>query len=192
MGIKNLDGTPYRVSGSLQQFDPENQEFDLFNHWDEEAIMMGGAPIIYYEVFININSIDDLYLESRNKLWSPCGVELYAFYDPVPSQNYMGVFGMDSPNEMMFELNYRSVLRNLCHLPRIGSRIYTPHRRENWVVIQRNIEEYKLWGELRLQLMCKTFQESLTTGEGKVTNQKEPDFKLNDLKDLGKSRKQCS
>ena len=51
-------------------------------------------------------------------------------------------------------------------------------KRENWKIVQRNVEEFKLWGELRLQLLSQRFQESRTTGEGKVT-QKEPDFKIN-------------
>jgi len=42
---------------------------------------------------------------------------------------------------------------------------------------------FKLWGELRLQVMCIRYQESLTTGEGKVT-QRQPDFKVNSVKDL--------
>jgi hypothetical protein len=42
MAILNPDGKPYLLSGSLQQFDPENPEFDLFNTWDQEAIAIGG------------------------------------------------------------------------------------------------------------------------------------------------------
>ena len=49
---------------------------------------------------------------------------------------------------------------------------------------QKSVENYKLWGELRLQLMCQRFQESTTTGEGKVT-QPTTGFKVNEIKDLG-------
>ena len=84
----------------------------------------------------------------------------------------------------MFEFNYRHVLQQLKHPPKIGSRIYSPHKREHWVILQRNLEVYKLWGEIRIQVMSQRYQESLTTGEGKVT-QREPDFKVNDIKDLG-------
>ena len=64
------------------------------------------------------------------------------------------------------------------HPPKIGSRIHTPHKREDWVVVQRNPGDYKLWGEIRLELLCQRFQETVTTGEGKVT-QKKPDFRIN-------------
>ena len=92
----------------------------------------------------------------------------------------MSAFGFDSPDEMMFEFNYKSVLRQIGHPPKIGSRLHTPHLREDWVIVQRMTGEYKLWGSLRLQILCQRFQESTTTGEGKVT-QKKPDFKINEF-----------
>jgi hypothetical protein len=187
MVIKNPDGSTYNVAGSIQQFDPENPEFDLFNVWDQEVIQMGGTPLMYHEIFINVCNIDELYVEARDKLWSEKPICLYGYYDPIPSQNAMGAFGIDSPDEIMFEFNYRSVLATLGHAPKIGARIFSPHKNENWVVKQRNVEVFKLWGELRLQVMCDRFQESLTTGEGKVT-QRQPDFKVNSIKDLGQNK----
>lgn len=168
--IRNPDGSSYKLKSSLQQFDPDNRsEFDLLNLWDSEAIKQGGSPIYYYEVFIQANTIDPLYLEDRGKIWSPNPVQLWAMYDPVPSQNYMTTFGADSPDEVMFEFNYRDVLDVLGHPPKVGSRIFTPHRREHWQIVQRGDEQYHLWGQFRLQVMCKRFQETLTTGEGKIT-----------------------
>lgn len=188
MVIYKPDGAPYKSSGSLQQFDPENPEHDLFNLWDQEVIEIGGSPLYYYEVFINFNNIDELYLEARDKVWSQFPICLYGWYDPKVTENYQNMFGLDSPmKEMLFEFNYKNVLKTLGHPPKIGSRIYSPHKRENWVIIQSTTEVYKLWGELRLHIICERFQESLTTGEGRVT-QKEPDFKLNSVKDLGKNK----
>ena len=184
MVIKNKDGSVYKVSGSLQQFDPENPEHDLFNEYDQEIIEITGSPIFYYEVFINCNTIDEIYVEDRGKLWSGHPVCIYSYYEPIPAQNFVGTFGIDAPDEMMFEFNYRYVLKTLKHVPKIGARIYSPHKRENWVIIQRNVEMFRLWGELRLQIMCQRFPESFTTGEGKVT-QKSPNFKINEIKDLG-------
>lgn len=188
MPIYNPDGSVYKVSGTLAQYDPTNQEHDLFNLWDQEVIEMGGSPLEYFEVFINVANIDTLYVEARDKIWSPCPVCIYGYYDPHPSQNAMGTFGIDSPDEMMFEFNYRHVLKTLGHAPKIGARIRSPHKNENWVIKQRNVEVFKLWGELRLQVMCDRFQESLTTGEGRVTQPRRQDFQVNNIKDLGGSR----
>jgi len=188
MAILNTDGTKLQVTGTLQQFDPENPEHDLFNLWDQEVIEIGGSPMFYHDLFINVNNIDELYVEARDKLWSEHPICIHGYYDPKPSENMMGMFGIDSPMlETMFEFNYKHVLTQIGHAPKIGARIYTPHKRENWVIVQRNVEVYQMWGEIRLQVLCNRFQESLTTGEGKVT-QREPDFKLNTVKDLGKNQ----
>jgi hypothetical protein len=143
-----------------------------------------GSPVFYYEVFIQTGSLDKLYREDRGKIWSNNPITLYASYEPVVGQNYQSAFGIDSPDEVIFDLNYRDVLKKIGHPPKIGSRIYTPHRNENWVIIQRNIGEMMLWSQMRVQLLCQRFQESITTGEGKVAENK-PDFDLNDLNSRG-------
>lgn len=177
MGLLNKDGTPYKPLGSVQQFDPNNPMFDLFNLWDQEAIQRGGSPMYYYEVIIRPEMIDPIYLEARNKLFSNNPIQLWCTYEPISSQNVLNQFGIDAPDEMTFELNYRSVLKNLGHPPKIGSRIFTPHLQENWVVVQRNLSEFKMWGVLRIELICQRFQEDVVTGDGKVT-QKQPDMKI--------------
>ena len=176
--LKNQDGSCYKVSSSIQQFDPENPELYLFNSWDQDAIKMGGSPIFYHEVFIQSGTVDQVYWEDRGKIFSPIGIELWGFYEPIASQNYQSAFGFDSPDDMIFEFNYRAVLKAVGHPPKIGSRLFTPHKREDWIVVSRKTGEFKLWGELRLQLVCQRFQEDVVTGEGKVT-QKQPGFKIN-------------
>jgi len=175
--IRNPDGSCYQVVGSIQQFDPENPEHSLFNLWDQEVIRMGGSPIYYYEVLIQPNTVDPLYVEDRGKLWSTVPTELWCYYEPVPSQNAHGNFGIDAPEEMVFELNYREVLDKVGHAPKVGSRLFTPHKQESWVIIQRNDDQFKLWGQLRIQLICQKFTESLTTSG--IQQQANVDFKLN-------------
>jgi len=175
--IRNPDGSCYHLVGSIQQFDPENQEHNLFNLWDEEVIQQGGSPIFYYELLIQPNTVDPLYVEDRGKLWSTNGIKLWGFYDPQPNTNTQGLFGIDAPDEMVFEFNYRNVLNKIGHVPKVGSRLFTPHKGESWEIIQRNDGEFKMWGQLRLQLICRKFQESTTTTG--VNPQPMPDFKLN-------------
>jgi hypothetical protein len=171
--IRKPDGTPYCVTGSFQQFDVKDPQFSLYDSWDEEAIKRGGIPIFYYEVFIQNSTVDPLYLEDRGKLFSQNPTTLWCYYEPNSAQNYINQFGIDSPDEQIFEFNYRSVLRDVGHPPKIGSRLYTPHLQENWVIIQRNLTEFKQWGVLHLQIVAQRFQESTTTGEGKVSSPKQ-------------------
>lgn len=178
MGLKKLDGTPYQLRGSVQMYNPEDRMHDLYNLWDQEAIMRGGSPIFYYEVIITPNMIDPIYLEARGKIFSNNPIQLWCNYEPIRSQNLLNQFGIDGGmEEMKFELNYRSVLKALGHPPKIGSRLFTPHLGENWQIIQRNLGEFKSWGALRIELICQKFQEDVVTGEGKVT-QRTPDLKI--------------
>lgn len=180
MAIYKPDGTKYGVTGSMRQFDPDSPDHELLNLWDSELIMISGAPLFYYEVFIQEATVDPIYWEDRGKIFSQFPITLYAYHEPIPSQNEQGTFGIDAPDEMIFELNYQAALSAVGHPPKIGSRLFSPHLSENWEIIQRNVGEFKKWGVLRLELICKRFQESLTTGEGKVT-QKEPDFKIDEI-----------
>jgi hypothetical protein len=175
--IRNADGSPYQLT-QFQVFDPNNTEKDLFNEIDAEIIQINGSPIYYYEVFIDDNSIDPLYREARSKVWAPKPVCLYGMYDPVSSQSYMNAFGYDSPDEVAFQLNYAEVLKQIGHPPKLGSRLFTPHKQEHWVIKHRALADWKTWLEVRLILECDRFQENLTTGEGEVTQQKVP-FTLN-------------
>jgi hypothetical protein len=181
MTIRNLSGLPFQVAGSAQQFDPEGPEHAVFNLWDEELIRRTGAPIFYYEAYIQVhNTVDEMYWEDRGKLFCNIPVQLWALYEPVTQQNFQTVFGIDSQDELTFDLNYSAVLRDVGHPPKVGSRIYTPHKGENWEIVQRKLGEYKSWGEIRLQLVCVRFQESTTTGEGTITGGgPKPDFKIN-------------
>lgn len=177
MAICNPDGTPYNTRGDFSLFRPEGREQALFNSWDAEIIRYGGSPINYFEVFIQIGTIDEIYLEDRGKIWSDSPIQLFATYEPIPSQNQLTAFGIDSPDEMIFDLNYKATLDAIGHAPKIGSRINTPHLNEDWVVVKRSTGEYKLWGVIRLQLLCERFQESATTGEGKIS-QSQPEFQI--------------
>jgi hypothetical protein len=175
--IYRTDGRPYAVTGSRQQFDDGLPEHDLFHIWDEESIRIGGSPIFYYELFIDTNNVDPLYLESRTKLFNPHAVQLYGVYEPVPSQNMQTAFGIDSPDEMIFEFNYRAVLRDLGHVPKIGSRLFTPFLKENWVIIERKTGEMKMYGVVRLQCICQRFQEDSVSGTS-VNKSQDVDYKI--------------
>jgi hypothetical protein len=172
MALYNKDGTVYKLTGELSQLIPDSPSHDLFNLWDQEAIRAGGTPLLYYEVFIS--NIDKLYLESRDKLWSQHPVEIWGVYDPIPSQFEQGLFGIDGPDTMVFSTNYQDTLDKLGHLPVIGSRIFTPHLKEHWEIIDRKLGDFHRWKVYRVEIHCQRFQESLTTGEGRVTNDTDP------------------
>lgn len=178
MTIRKPDGSIYEPLGSIVQFDPENPTHELYNRWDAEIIKIGGSPIFYYEVFIGAKTIDPLYLESKGKIWSQHPTQLFAVYEPIASQGLITNFGVDSPDNMVFYLNYRAVLDTLGHPPVIGSRIFTPHKREHWEIVERKVGAFQKWGEIRIELYCTRFQDDASLGAGRVS-QAQPDFEIN-------------
>jgi hypothetical protein len=175
MAILKPDGTPYTTRGSLQQFSPTGNTHDLFNRYNREIIEAGGSPVHYYEVFIPTGSIDKVFVESKNKVWSQHPVEFTAIYEPLNPQLAMTIFGPNSIDQpMVFYTNYQSFLDKIGHPPVLGSRLYTPQLKEHWEILDRRTSGYQNWGVVTLEIHCKRFQESLTTGEGRVTQREEP------------------
>ena len=78
---------------------------------------------------------------------------------------------------MIIEFNYRSVVRKLGHPPKIGSRLFTPFLKENWVIIERKTGEFKMYGVVRLQCICQRFQEDDVSGTS-AQSQQNVDFKI--------------
>ncbi len=179
MAIYNPDGTPYQPKGSLQQFDPQGSAHDLFNRFNREIIEIGGSPVFYYEMFVGSQDIDHLFIEARNKMWSQHPVEFMAMYDPASPTMAMTMYGPDAGNNaMVFYTNYQHFLDKIGHPPVIGSRIHTPQLRENWKIMDRRTSGYQNWGVVTLEIHCVRFQESLTTGEGKVSQDSTPKYDI--------------
>jgi len=171
------DGRPFKVSGTRQQFNDQAPELTLFDRWDQEAIKIGGSPIYYYEVFVQPQTTDTLYMEDRGKLYSNTPVELWCVYEPIPSTNTQTAFGYDAPDEMKFEFNYRALLDAIGHPPAIGSMLRTPFLKEDWHIVQRNLGEFKMYKALRMELLCMRFQDDAVSGPS-ISTKKDIDYKI--------------
>lgn len=167
--LRRSDGTPYQPSGSITQFNSsETGKYDLFNRYGAELFNLFGSPIYYFEIFISFANIDKLYLEDRSKIWSQFPVELFAVYEPVVPLHNSDVFGINSMDQVVFELNYSDTLKRLGSSPKIGARIQTPHKQEHWVIVDKKTTGYQYWGESILQLYCQRFSPTRTDNSSAV------------------------
>src|SRR5689334_7619863 len=123
MCIKNCDGTLYQLSGDFTFFDPLTRENELFNQYYAESIRIGGSPLYYSELLVQKQTTDKLYLEDRGKIFLDPPILLYCTYQPIPSSFNQGVFGIDSPDDIVFELSLTDTLNRIGHMPLIGSRL---------------------------------------------------------------------
>lgn len=168
--IRNQDGTPYKLEGNLKLFDPKNVDQDLMHSIDAECIQLSGSPVFYYRIYIDQSNYDDLYQESRNKVRKQQGIELIAHWEPVTPQNDLGVFGIDSPDEVVFSFNIREFKDKTGNdLPVVGSLIYTPFDKNWWEIIQighgKEGGDFQIWGKYRFQVLARKYQESITDEE---------------------------
>lgn len=174
MAIKNSDGSTFKLTGSLQRFDPLSPVVSLFNQYDQEVIQLYGSPLYYYEVHIQLPNIDPLYIEDRSKLWSPNYITFFATYEPIEQQNPSGQFGIDGIGEVVFEANTQAIVAAIGHMPKRGSRIHSPHLGEDWVIVDTRVTQFAFWGALHLQIVCERFQESLSDASSTVPTPKYP------------------
>lgn len=168
--IRKQDGTPYILNGDMKIWDTENPDQDLMHSIDQENVELSGSPIYYYKVTIDEGNYDSLYMESRNKVRRQTGIELMANWEPVTPVNEMGSFGIDSPDEIVFNFNVREFREKVGEdLPTVGALIYTPFDKNWWEVIQYNHgaagEDFHLWGKYRFAILARKYQESQTDQE---------------------------
>lgn len=169
MVIKNPDGTPYELS-CFKFFDKTASFHNLFNDYNQELAKIGGSPIYYYEAIIPPSTIDPVYWESRGMLYSDQYVVFHAYYEPF-MMKYQDMFALHPGTDtQIFKASYNEVISAIGHPPKLDSRIYTPHKGENWKIVNCITGGYEYWGELTIEIICDKFQENLETGEGQVTS----------------------
>lgn len=128
-------------------------------------IWLFGRRVLIQNVIIKDKKKDALYHEDREKEWeSP--VELYSLYTLPDISEYQNMFGIDAPDEIALELNYADTIKRLGKIPTIGSKIITlDNGKREWLIIQRNIQDHRIWGSGRLVLVLQMYCESVTTGK---------------------------
>lgn len=164
--IKRTNGTPYVLPGRLGLYSPSSPDHDLMDRIDQEAIRMGGSPILYYRLIMQGAKVDPLYHEIRDKLYAPPVEVCTLFQPPTPLQN-IDPYGIDNPTDILFTFNKTHFLAQVGELPTAGSQIYTIVDNNYWEIIQPNINivtdmDRMIWGNIRIQVNARRYQQTST------------------------------
>jgi len=162
MVIKKTDGSTYSIGGkdSLKSYRPDGQDIALLDKWDQEQIELAGSPIIYYPCYIDTN-YDSLYMESIDSIIAQEGYKITCQFEPVRPVQDLGAFGIDSPDEVLFNFNLTKWRETVREMPRIKSLIFAEWDKTWWEIIQNDQEQpYKLWNKYRLQIITRKYQPS--------------------------------
>lgn len=122
-------------------------------YWIESA----GHPIIVKGVF-TVREKDEVYFGRLTNL-SPINIIIYGFYD-YPTESQFSIFGIDSPEEMVVQINPETISEKL--VPAIGTLLNIESC--DWLVVNRAYVHNRFIGKYRLALQCQRYQESVTTG----------------------------
>jgi hypothetical protein len=163
--LRNKDGSPYKLNGSVNNYDPSNPDHDLMDSVDKEQIESSGAPIEYYRVIVDSN-VDQLYHEQRQKVYLQEPILMKAVWEPVsPIWNDISV-GFSSEESMVFSFNRKEFIEKVGEMPRIGSIIKTCDEGMFWEIVNRNVnvenEDRKMWGKHRINAVCVKYQATVT------------------------------
>ena len=141
----------------------------IANGLDGVWINNGGWPIEVIGYFKpTAKPSDSLYIEDRAemiKLEKP--IKIYGFYT-LPEIKHLSYFGIDSPDEMIIEVNPNNICRMLGKLLSPGLVLETEGMK--WLVVNIRWRHHWFFGKRRMSLHCQMYQESITTGpvNGKV------------------------
>jgi hypothetical protein len=163
--IRDACGKPYQLSGSLQMFDQNNPDLAMLHSINAELYRIYGSPALFFPILINVDNVDKLWIEDRTKLWAP-GIEIFVLYTPLPAVFQQGQFGIDGPMDLVLETHNQSLIAALGQAPRIGSKIFLPLKREWFVLTAAQNENFALWNQFGINLICQRFQETVTDASG--------------------------
>jgi hypothetical protein len=128
-------------------------------YWIESA----GHPIIVKGVF-TVREKDEIYFGRWANL-STINITIYGFYD-YPTESQFSIFGIDSPEEMVVQINPEIVSEKLDGIPPIGTLLNIEGC--DWLVVNRGYTHNRFIGKYRLSLQCQRYVESVTTGKNGI------------------------
>ena len=116
--MSNLDKKSFKVTTNIPRlpdiddseetlnlFDQENPDINLFNMVDDEIIRLSGSKILIYQYRGAGQSYDDVYMEERNKVVDKTPIETWGFYEPQALDEELNQFGLTLTNDQLFQFN---------------------------------------------------------------------------------------
>lgn len=137
---------PIREEDSLLKlFDQDSPDIGLFNLVDDESIKLSGSELYYYK-FHRTESIDDDYMESRNKVIEIDPILLYGHYDPTVIEEALTNFGVEITNDQIFTFNRDYILRVLGRIPHSGDVIKPKFQNIKFKVVEVQEDGFEVYG----------------------------------------------
>ena len=147
------------ADGSLNLFDLNNPDINLFNAIDDELIKVSGSKVLIY-TFEEDGSHDTLYDEQRMKSINPYPKVVWAHYDPRALEENLTEFGIEITNDQVFTFNKAYLESELSRPLRAGD-ILKPSFQNIFYEVYQVIEEgFSAYGVYHLQASAKVMRDT--------------------------------
>ena len=147
------------ADGSLNLFDLNNPDINLFNAVDDELIKVSGSKILIY-TYEHDEGYDDLYEENRMKAINPYPKVVWGHYDPRALEENLTEFGIEITNDQVFTFNKAYLEQELQRPLRPGDVIKPSFQNIFYEVYQVVEDGFSSYGVYHLQASARVMRDT--------------------------------
>ncbi len=144
---------------SLNLFDIDNADIQLFNEIDAENIRLSGSKMYLYKYYQSEN-YDEVYMEDREKVISKEPIIVVGHYTPTVLEEHLNEFGIELTNEQIFTFN-KSYIEGFLGRPLIVGDILKPFFQEQkYEIFEVQEDSFEAYGIYHLIAHAKLLRDS--------------------------------
>ena len=148
------------TDGSLNFFDAENPDINLFNLVDDELIKISGSEILYYQYLQGEDQYDEVYMEARNKPVAKDPVLVYGHYEPKVLEENLSQFGIELTNDQLFVFNKTYMEQRIRGELKVGDVLQPKFQNQKYEIIEVQEDSFEIYGVYHLVCSAKLLRDS--------------------------------
>lgn len=158
---------------SLNLFDPQNNDIQLFNEIDAESIRLSGSKIYLYKYYQSEN-YDEVYGEDREKVLSKEPIIVVGHYSPTVLEEQLSEFGIELTNDQLFTFN-KSYIEGLLGRPLMAGDVLKPFFQEQkYEIFEVQEDSFESYGIYHLIAHAKLLRDSDKIVDTNLQNTSDP------------------
>ena len=156
---KIIGDTAGEFNDSLNLYDLDNPDIELFNLVDDELIRLGGSKILLYKFFRRDGLADDVYGEASQKTISNTPVVLQGHYEPQALEENLTEFGIEITSEQSFTFN-KNYIEKMVGRPLIPGDVLQPDFQNlKYEIFEVQEDQFDVYGVYHLTCAARVLRD---------------------------------